>query len=565
MKPPSRRICFFFVLGHLGFRCSLGAKASFPSDQIPETVAQDLLNALADHFATRIPQTSRSLQEEGGDPPCDEVVDTWTREQVLEEVEAFLSAAGASTSSFVLPLIEYGIQIRKVCAACSDYDDLSSTSFCSSEDYGSNVTMSGLVVLPLTNSSESPVLVTGNHVVSIYGRGTRVATEPSSEWTSTVSTSSSPEPLFMAMVTAITGSVAVLPDFMGYGESLGSAYRSYIVKKSYQTSTLPLLYRVDEILREESSSARLSNAAVVSGYSEGGYAAVAITSALEEIGMQVLISHVGGAPIAISSTQLLRTTARVDNQSFPEENYYYLCLLGSAYSSTNPDVLNFEEQSDMLDALYRSPTVLLTNSANATQAALNTFIYDLPGENPSTILNPIFVNWTRAAVALNETNPCNSSNPAVSDIAPKELCAALVENDLTQTVLSARSPIRLCHSPDDVLVDFGNVPNTSLNENLDLSLASGSHVEAAFVCLTDAVLWYLGPDFVNFDPETAPAFVGTSAVETPGGGDGEGEPPGGSPTAAPTESTSFGPPSPWSSWARNSLLTGLAAHLLLSL
>jgi hypothetical protein len=174
----------------------------------------------------------------------------------------------------------------------------------------------------------------------------------------------------------------------------------------------------------------------------------------------------------------------------------------------------------------------------------------------------------RVAVALNETTPCNSSNPAVSDIAPKELCAALVDNDLTQTVLSAKHPVRLCHSPDDVLVDFGNVPNTSLNDNLELSLASGSHVEAAFVCLTQVVLWCLSPDFVDFDPETAPAFAGSSEGLTPGGGNGEeGESPVGSPTMSPTESTSSGPAS-LPSWKKHSLvalLSGLAVHLLLSL
>lgn len=486
---------------------------------------------------------------------------------MLEEVQAFLSATNASTASFVIPLIEHGIQIRKVCAACSDYDALSSTSFCSPEDYGSNVTMSGLVILPLTNSSENPVIEPGNHVVSIYGRGTRIASEPSTEWASAASNSSSPELLFMGLVTAISGSVSILPDFMGYGESLGTAYRSYIVNKSYQTSSVPLIYRVDEILREETSSAsRLSNTAVVSGYSEGGYAAVSMTTALDEIGMEVLMSHVGGAPLALSTAQLLRTSARIDDQSFPQENYFYLCLLGSAYSSTNPDVLNFGLQSNMLDAMYRNSTVLLTNSANATREVLNTFIYDLPGENPSTILNPLFVNWTRMAVVLNETTPCNSSNPSVTDSAPRELCAALVDNDLTQTILNAKRPVQLCHSPDDVLVDFGNVPNTSLNKNLELRVASGSHVEAGGFCLFQVVLWYLGSGFTDFDPETAPAFVGSSEGGNPDEGDGEGETPGGSPTGVPTELTSSGPAA-WPSRMVHSLvalLSGLAVHLLLN-
>jgi pimeloyl-ACP methyl ester carboxylesterase len=401
--------------------------------------------------------------------------------------------------------------------------------------------MSGLAIFPLTNSSgaaAAPTIEPGNRVLYVYGRGTRVASGPSQEWTDEVSSlSSSPEVLLSILVTALTGCVVALPDFMGYGDSLGSTYRSYIVNKSYQTSTVPLVFRAAEILREETgTSTRLSNAAVVAGYSEGGYAAVSVAAALEEVGMEVLATHAGGAPLAISSTQLMRTAERISNGSFPVENYFFASLLGSAYSSTNPDVLNYGTGHDMLSELYRNETVQMVNSASITAETLNTYIYDLPGEDPMALYDPAYVNWTQTALALGETDPCRSTDPLLSSNArkPVELCAALQNNDLTETVLNATFPIRLCHSPDDVLVDFGNVPNVSLNDNLDLMVASGSHLEAGGTCLVQVVLWFLGPNFTNFDADAAPTF---------GAGD-QGGSPAHSPSRPFTSQPAPSPPSP---------------------
>jgi hypothetical protein len=348
---------------------------------------------------------------------------------------------------------------------------------------------------------------------------------------------------------------------MGYGDSLGSAYRSYIVNKSYQTSTVPLVFRTAEILREETWTAtRMSNAAVVAGYSEGGYAAVSVATALREAGMQVLAAHAGGAPLAISSTQLLSVAARISNGTFPVENYFFESLLGSAYSSTNPDVLNYGTGHDMLNKLYRNDTVRMVNSANSTSEALNTYIYDLPGEDPMVLFDPGYVNWTQTALALGDTDPCRSTDPLLSSSGskPVELCAALQDNDLTETVLNATFPIRLCNSPDDVLVDYGNAPNVSLNDNLDLFVASGSHVEAGGTCLVQIVLWFLGPDFTSFDADAAPALEVGEQRGTP-------SPSPSKPSPSQPTPTSTSAASPMSCFTSSCRRSGLVAVLAASL
>lgn len=58
-------------------------------------------------------------------PACDEVLATWTSSQVLDVLSAgidrnFGEQAGA-LKDLALPLVQYGVQVRKVCAVCAVY------------------------------------------------------------------------------------------------------------------------------------------------------------------------------------------------------------------------------------------------------------------------------------------------------------------------------------------------------------------------------------------------------------------------------------------------------------
>lgn len=511
---------------------------------------------------------TRRVQQDSSSPPpaCDEVLETWNVSQVMDGLQTYIDSSGSTALQSVLfPLIKYGVQIRKICASCSDPASIlaTSTDFCSSDAYGSDVTFSGLAMIPL--QEEDLTVIPGRLILNMYARGTRASSEPSTEWQGSDST---PELLYTLVVTVVTGCVSLLPDYMGYGESLGTAYRSYIVNKSYQTSSVPLAVRLHQLLQVESqNTTRLSNGAVVNGYSEGGYAAVSIANALNSVGIDILYVQAGGAPIAIASTQLLRTLKRIDQGTFPPENFFFLALLGSAFSSTNPDLANYQKGQDLLDRSYRNRTVQLVNTGS-TSAVVNNFIYDLNGDDPTVLFSSELTNFTRTALAAGDTKPCgpDSSLPGK----PEFLCAALEDQDLTQTVLDTTFPIQFCHSPDDVLVDYGNVPNVSLNDKLSLSVVSGSHFEAGGACLTQALLWFLNPDLDNYLAQNDQDFLAGSKQD-PGAA-----PNGGSPTSsttkAPAPSPTKGAGDPTSSavlapalaWLPSvcGVLSGLAAFIL---
>jgi hypothetical protein len=164
-------------------------------------------------------EDKRNLQET---PACNEILDEYNREEAIEfvgEILDNLPQVGGFFKFVILNLIQYGVQVRKICAACTDFDPIDG--FCSQSDYGSDVTHSGLAFIPLEESGTS--ILKGTHVPSIYCHGTRTSTQHSTDW---AGSGTSTEVLLSLLITVTQGTVGILPDYMGYGESLGKAFRA---------------------------------------------------------------------------------------------------------------------------------------------------------------------------------------------------------------------------------------------------------------------------------------------------------------------------------------------------
>jgi hypothetical protein len=70
--------------------------------------------------------------------------------------------------------------------------------------------------------------------------------------------------------TGVTGMVSILPDFMGYGESMHYTDRVYMKKDPYVTATLPLWIQArSDLMDRTRGRSKLGNEAIFAGYSEG--------------------------------------------------------------------------------------------------------------------------------------------------------------------------------------------------------------------------------------------------------------------------------------------------------
>ena len=458
------RVLFARVLPLLAMLASKSALVQGSTTKMDEASDEELWDLLSTPeirenlhrtFAFPLDAEDDSLRRQLQTPPdCGEILRTYNLEETKTLLSSFFdinNPGDTTTKLILLSLARYGVSVRKLCGACSDFafESLTygSTIGCSPDDYGYNVTHSGLAFVPMTADGSS--VLPGTNVLTIYAHGTRSSRQPSTDWSDE---STNPETFSQLLIPVITGSPIVLPDYMGYGESLGAAFRAYLIKKAYQTATMPLIFRLEEMIADETDcQAAVADAAVVMGYSEGGYAAVAIAEALAAMEKDIIRVQAGGGPYALSSAQLLRAQARLDDGSFPEANNFYLALFGSAYSSTYEDISTCcSTGNDVLRQESRGVLVNLVNSGASSQD-LNTAIKDLVSSgngNPSEVMRSDLVAFTQAANSAGDSDPCSASSTIPNR--PDAICQALQSQDLVEGLLSVAYRVNFCHSPDDV-------------------------------------------------------------------------------------------------------------------
>lgn len=475
-------------------------------DEAGEAAAWDVIGRFLQKLASPHHRRRRHLQTPPQQQPaCGEILDTLgylelralleqliAQQLVLSVLEQFY------VNAVVLPSVEFGVQIRKVCASCSEFaPDVSSTSSsttaaCLPDEYGFDALHSGLLIIPLDDKNENQIKP-GTSTVNILCHGTQSGNQdiPSNQW-SIVNPST--QVLMGVLVSSMTGTFTLAPDYIGYGESSEDHYRAYLVRRAYPTSVLPLLYKAEEIVAQETNCASaLADSMTVMGYSEGGYAAVAVADAMHQMGKTIITVKSGGAPFRLSSVQINFLVNQITQGTFASSRRYYLALVGAAYSQTTSDVLNYGLGQDMLDTNRRQDLLNVVHSAGG-QSSINQLV---PINNPLLVFNQTLVETLRAALLRGEAEPCvTSAVPGESDL----LCLALQANDLVKVVESTPYPVTVCHSVDDMLVAYDNIPNISANPLLDLEQIEGDHSSAGAACYLSIIQYFVDDDNVQNVP-----------------------------------------------------------------
>ena len=449
------------------------------------------------------------------DLPCNAVLDELTVSQISNMIITVIdqqfspgSLENTLTTTAILSRLKYGIQIIRICTSCTDFPAMLSQSsvfeeFCGSNIYGNDVQHSGLLMLPVTSEGGIPV---GTLKGMLYMHPSTTASVPSNSWKGDRSS------LDLQFLTAVASSPAavILPDYMGYGQASGKDYKGYVVRKSYETSTVPLWLWTKQFLQHMTNcQAALAESAYVLGYSEGGYAAVVIADALHRMGVDIIMANAGGGPYRIGSEAILRIIQGIDDGIFPLDMRYVLALLGSAYSSTYQDIANYLRGQDMLADTERYNIVKLLQG-DPTVDLLSTLI---PAEDPLSIFDPNLLAFARKSIENQNFNPCLDETTA-RDQNAYFLCKALQENDLTYTLEHASYPVTLCQSPDDDVVSIANLPNFDRNSNLMYSRVSGKHTAAGVACITNGLLYAMVGAFHSYQPVSTNSLVGCPRTTT---------------------------------------------------
>jgi pimeloyl-ACP methyl ester carboxylesterase len=230
---------------------------------------------------------------------------------------------------------------------------------------GREIYASGLVCVPVTG---------GDYPVLSFQNGTNTLN----------SMAPSEFPLNNAYVLveiiASMGFVVIIPDYPGFGESVNVPH-PYLVSGPTVTSIIDMFYAAEEFDRSGLPDITIKNAWYLIGYSQGGWATMALHKALElnfSNDFNLIGSVCGAGPYDINL--LFSAMVNVTTYSMP----VYLGYIFNAYSSyqqiTNPvtDIFNEPYASD-ISTLYKG-----NMSFDQINARLSTSI--------STLLNPSFIS-----------------------------------------------------------------------------------------------------------------------------------------------------------------------------
>jgi pimeloyl-ACP methyl ester carboxylesterase len=174
-------------------------------------------------------------------------------------------------------------------------------------------------------------------------------------------------------IIASMGYVVVIPDYPGFGESADISH-PYLIKEPTVRSVVDMLYAVKEMVPEELSDLIIKDELYIMGYSQGGWATLALHKALEQdysVDFNLKGSVCGAGPYNLN---LIFERISV-NDTYPMPVYPgYIINAFSVYDQfTNPvsDILN-EPYATRLPDLYNG-----TLSFDQINSQLTTSIPDL--------------------------------------------------------------------------------------------------------------------------------------------------------------------------------------------
>ena len=201
----------------------------------------------------------------------------------------------------------------------------------------------------------------------------------------------------------------------------------------------------DMIATTSEGCSALDNAATFAGYSEGGFACVAVALAFDALGYDVINVASGAAPFK-TVRQLQWSIEQFDaGGAIDPLLSSALAFAGNSFSSTNPDLANSGTGQDPLADEWMDPNnyVMNVKAWLADDLTAEELFALIPNPYAPEIFRQSIVSLMQEASAMNSTDPCSSSAVGVTD----KLCEALLANDLSQEVQDTTFRIVICHSP----------------------------------------------------------------------------------------------------------------------
>lgn len=529
-SPPHHPLrCSYLRLLLLALSCILVSKlvlANPPQEQQQSSLVDQFAETLGRHLRPQLKQPKQNRRKLVATYSCNEEIAIISPSETFDIMTTFITNLSPDNLFLFQFLIgnklKYGVQVKTICAKCSDIniEDLSSSypnlsqehwdKYCGSDVYGYDYDHSGLVMIPLTDDGSGQLVIPDGRTLPGYVHSRHTSESrwdiPSQMW-ATDGNHYSSDMFLMFVATATKGTVSFAPDTMGYGHS--EAFMAYMIRNSYLTSFLPLWVTIGNELSEASSCKTvLGDAAFLSGYSEGGSAAVTIAEGLNKaLNVDIVQVRAGGGAYDLVTTMKHIIANYEQLQGF----WGLTVLFGASFSSTYPDVPNYNVGQDVLAAKYgmnapdpNNNVVKWLKELTLTQVSQRIMAIQSSLNEGETIKDEImseaFLTFFQGAIDDGEMNPCSPTYSGGYQVGVVDkMCEAMLQNSLRESLYEVKYPVALCHSQSDELVTYANLPDISQNPNyLSLQQVLGDHVAAGEACISNDILYLLSTTFQQY-------------------------------------------------------------------
>ena len=279
---------------------------------------------------------------------------------------------------------------------------------------GKMVKASGVVIVPILDKSKESDLIRANgFAVTLDCHGTIFANSNAPS----VSIENRKLPYGAELVySALHGFITIMPDYLGYGDSVDSIH-PYLLKNPTRGNIADFTKKAFEFLRENDINISPNEELYLSGYSEGGYVALASVKTIEQAGFNLQMSVPMAGPYLLEPFgQAVMDLNYID---FPSFVAFFLYSYAQKYHYSIANMLQ-EPYAKKIDSLFNKE-----NTREQIDAQLTTKV---KGSNGLLVQN--FVN----------------------DYKTSDFRLKLIKNSILE--VNARTPIKLMHCMGDDVVPY---------------------------------------------------------------------------------------------------------------
>jgi len=201
------------------------------------------------------------------------------------------------------------------------------------------------------------------------------------------------------LIMASAGVVVMSPDYLGYGQTYDQPKLNGILDMYQQATAISFLK--SKLIVESSGCTVLTKGTSLSGYSEGGFAAVIGAQTLQSLGQTILNVDTGGAPFH-TTYQFAYAIYGMDSiANFTQVVQEQSVSFAGSFSSKTPDLVNSNVGQNMLNDQWVDLLNQVTDG-DLPFLGMDGFLPD-----PTTdVFNQAFLTNTRVSNGIWEISLC---------------------------------------------------------------------------------------------------------------------------------------------------------------